>query len=78
MRRHSASIATGLHRMRRDVDDAIQLVRGHSIQRRLDQGDRRQHVAIKGLDLVVALDLAKIARRRPPGVVDENVWFSQF
>lgn len=67
-----------LHRMRRDVDDAIQLVRGHSIQRRLDQGDRRQHVAIKGLDPVVALDRAKIARRRPPGVVDENVWFSQF
>jgi hypothetical protein len=50
-----------LHRMRRDVDDATELVRDHSTQRRLDQGGWRQHVAIKSLDLVVALELAKIA-----------------
>jgi hypothetical protein len=37
------------------------------------QLDRRQHVGVERLDPVAAIPIAKIARRRAAGVVDENI-----
>jgi hypothetical protein len=61
------------HRVRRDIDNAAESARDHAVQRRLDQRDRRKHVAVERLDPVVALELSEISGRRPTGIVDENV-----
>ena len=58
---------------RRDVDDAAEAALGHLVDGRLDQLDRRQHVGVDRLDPLVAVPVAEVARRRPAGVVDQDV-----
>jgi hypothetical protein len=62
-----------LHRAGGDVHDAAEAARDHAVHRRLDQLDGRQHVGVERLDPVLAHPLAEVARRRPAGVVHQDV-----
>ena len=62
-----------LHRGRGDVHDAAELALDHAIDHRLDHEDRRQHVGVQRLDPGIAVPFAEIARRRPAGVVHQDV-----
>src|SRR5882724_375356 len=62
-----------LHRARGDVDDAPEAPRDHSVHRRLDQFDGRQHVRAQRLQPVFARELAEIPGRGAAGVGDEDV-----
>src|SRR5438874_2844740 len=62
-----------LYRDRRDVDDPAEAPRDHPVDDGLDQKDRREHVGVERAQPRIAIPLAKIARRRTPGVVHEDV-----
>lgn len=62
-----------LYRAGGDVDDAAEAPRAHRIDRGADQFDRGQHVGVERTQPVRALPLTEIARRRPAGVVDQDI-----
>src|SRR6267143_3231261 len=62
-----------LYRARGDVDDAPEAPRDHSVHRRFDQFDGRQHVRAQRLLPVFARELAEISGRGAAGVGDEDV-----
>ena len=62
-----------LHRARRDVDDAAELLRLHRVDHLLDQLDRDDHVADHAVDHLLPVELAEIAERRAGIVVHQDV-----
>src|SRR5262245_18956114 len=62
-----------LHRTRGDVDDAAEFLGAHRIDDLLDALDRDHHVGDDAVDDVLTREFAKVAERRPPVVVHQNV-----
>src|SRR5450759_4166367 len=62
-----------LHRARGDVDDTAELALAHRVDHLLDQFYGNNHVGDHAVDHLRARQLAEVAHRRPPVVVDQDV-----